>query len=499
MNRLHQSLKQKSFWDQKENFWLKEGQKKAFDLFHAAAARVPAYKDFLQKNKISPEKIKSHEDLALVPPTSKKNYLHEYPLEMLCFDGTLRDKALTFTATSGSTGKPFYFPRDENLDAQSSMMHEIFLKMSTKGNIPSTLVIVCFGMGIWIGGLITYQAFRSLALRNHYPITLVTPGTNKKEIFEAIHNLHSQFDQIILCGYPPFIKDVLEEGPLHSIDWKNLKMKFIFAAEGFSEEFRDFIIRTAGIENPFRDMTNIYGSADLGTMAMETPLSILVRKIVHKNQSLQKIVFPVANRTPTLAQFNPQFINFDTTENNILCTGYNTLPLIRYAIGDHGGIIRFSELVDSLKAQNIDLKNEAKQLELDDTLLEWPFVYIYERADLSTKLYGAIIYPEHIREAILDPSLESFLTGKFTMETKYDQLNNEYLEINIELKNGIKDTSIFDETTKRLIVQNLMAKNGEYHDQVRTSKDRVDPRIRFFAQGDELYFQSSIKHRWVHQ
>ena len=44
----------------------------------------------------------------------------------------------------------------------------------------------CFGMGAWVGGLITYQALRHIAEQYNYPLSLFTPGPNKKEIFEAL-------------------------------------------------------------------------------------------------------------------------------------------------------------------------------------------------------------------------------------------------------------------------------------------------------------------------
>jgi len=91
------------FFSEKDGkWWEKEGQKRALALFHDAAVRVPAYKDFLKKNKIDHTKIQTWVDFQKVPLTSKKDYLRKYPLEQLCWDGKL-NKPLVFTATSGST------------------------------------------------------------------------------------------------------------------------------------------------------------------------------------------------------------------------------------------------------------------------------------------------------------------------------------------------------------------------------------------------------------
>ena len=69
----------------KSDYWTKRAEEVSLDLFHDASRRVPAYKDFLKKNKINPSKIKNFDDFKLVPPTSKENYLllELKPMKML--------------------------------------------------------------------------------------------------------------------------------------------------------------------------------------------------------------------------------------------------------------------------------------------------------------------------------------------------------------------------------------------------------------------------------
>jgi phenylacetate-coenzyme A ligase PaaK-like adenylate-forming protein len=49
---------EKLLQNEDETFWMKKGEKKALKLFHEAAERVPAYKDFLKKHKINHESIR---------------------------------------------------------------------------------------------------------------------------------------------------------------------------------------------------------------------------------------------------------------------------------------------------------------------------------------------------------------------------------------------------------------------------------------------------------
>ena len=480
----------------KSDFWSREREKNALELFKIASKRVPAYKDFLKKHRVNPDKIKTWKDFELLPPTDKKSYLREYSLEKLAWDGHL-NKPIVYTSTSGSTGEPFYFPREQRLDWQYSVLAEEFLKNSSYGTGGPTLIIVGFGMGVWIGGIITYKAFEIAAQRSNLPISIITPGTNKSEIFHALRNIASYYNQVILIGYPPFIKDLVDEAPKEGINLKKINLRILFAAESFSEKFRDYIIKKTNIKNPYLNTLNIYGTADIGAMAYETPTSILIRRLAVKNPKLFKDIFIDVNKTPTLAQYNPFFITFESPNKEILLTGDNTIPLIRYAIGDHGGVVNFNEIDRILKDNNINLQEEAQKNGIKKTITETPFVYVYERSDLSTKLSGAIIYPEHIREGLHHEDLEEFLTGKFTIITKHDKKHNQYLEINIELKPGTKRSTQLEKITKEVIVKSLLDKNAEYKYLFNMTPDRVKPRIIFWEHGHPTHFKQGIKQKWV--
>lgn len=486
-----------SFFDTRsEIFWRKRGEERALSLFHRAAQRVPAYKDFLKRYKVQPDKIKSFSDFQHIPPTNKKDYLRQYSLEELCWDGSLK-KPLVFTSTSGSTSEPLYFPRDNKLDFQSSIYHEMFLRNDPTSAKKSTLVVICFGMGVWIGGTITFRAFQQIADRG-YPISIIAPGINKKEIFEGLRRLGPRYDQVILCGYPPFIKDIIDEAGDYGVRWRKMKVKIVFAAEAFSEEFRSYIAKSIGIQNIYTDTMNIYGSADLGTMAEETPLSILIRRLSLRSKTLYQNLFNGAiHRMPTLVQFNPLFINFEDSKGKILCSGDNTVPLLRYDIGDQGSVYRFDEVVRKFRDSGQDLWKAIRYNKIQKTIAKLPFVYIYERSDFSTKLYGAIVFPEHIREALQEQRLLKVLTGKFTLMTKFDSHHNQFLEVNIELKPKVQPSKALKHLSQTLILKNLLKRSSEYKNNYNIIPEKVTPRIIFWPYEDYTYFKPGIKQSWV--
>jgi phenylacetate-CoA ligase len=496
----------------KSGFWKKEQEKRLVKLFQSCVKNIPAYHNFLKKNGISNAKIagiKTYEDFrSAIPSISKDNYLRAYPWEDLCNSAALIRERLVLTSTSGSTGSPFYFPRNGSVDMNSSVYHEMFLRNSgiigKKGSQGkanhSTLVIVCFGMGVWIGGVITYQAFHHITDRG-YPLTIITPGVNKKEIYDALKNVGPKYDRIILCAYPPFMKDIVDEAAENGVTWHDFNIKMVFAAESFSEKFRDYILKKTGMTNIYRDTASVYGSADLGTMAMETPIAILIRRLVLKGtpaaERLYRKLFGEAGRLPTLAQYIPSYINFETVGKNVYLSGDNAMPLVRYEIGDNGGTHYFAEVEKMFAEEGIDLRAEVRKVGIADTIAELPFVYIYERTDLSTKLYGAIIYPEYIKHGLQHDDLEDYVTGKFTMFTKHDNKQNEFLEINVELKKGVTASPPLQKIVAERIHTALTTQSAEHANNFSMLKDKVKPRLVFWPHEHPIHFSLGAKQKWV--
>lgn len=465
--------------------------------FKTAVDQVPAYRKFLKKNSVSPAAAVHLRDTRLIPPITKNNYLREYPWAALCRERALTDDPLVLTATSGSTGTPFYIPRSDEIHEASMVFHRLFVERSGLDKKKPTLVIVAFGMGVWIGGVLTYEAFRRIS-EGGWPLSLITPGVNKKEIFETLTHVGQSYSQIILCGYPPFVKDVIDDGLEHGVQWKRWDMRIVCAAEAFSEHFRDYLMHKTGMKDPYRSVMNIYGSAELGTMATETPLSILLRRLALAHPALYERLFSEAHRLPTLAQFVPDLAAFEAgEEGQVYVTGGSALPFIRYDIGDQGGVFTYDEAIDRCREAGIDLGAEVKRAHIEHTVMQLPFVYLYERTDLSTKLYGAIIYPEHVKKGLQHSSLEKAVTGRFTMTTENDADHNEYLEINLELHAGVKKTKALEALIVERVMKSLSGSSAEYRYLLGSIHDKVVPRIIFWPYEHPTYFAPGVKQKWV--
>ena len=110
-----------------ESFWQKKGEERALKLFHTAALKIPAYKDFLWKHKIKHEKIKTIQDFQRVPFTDKKNYIRTYPLEKRCWDGNLHS-ANILAMSSGTSGAPTFWARGGFQEFEAAVIHELLYR-----------------------------------------------------------------------------------------------------------------------------------------------------------------------------------------------------------------------------------------------------------------------------------------------------------------------------------------------------------------------------------
>lgn len=468
---------------------------KSLDLFHKAATEVPAYKNFLSSKGIDPKNISDLSSFQTIPITSKKDYLQANSRLDLIWPED-QQGALWYCSTSGSTGEAYYFPRKDDIAARGSWFAEAFLDYSSYG-AGSTLVIFGFGMGVWIGGVITLRSFEIAAERTTKPVAFLPTGYNKTEIFKALRKLSPDYDQTILVGYPPFVKEVVDEAEGEGIDLPALNMRLLFAAEAFTDTFRDYVCQKAGVANPYLDTLNIYGTADLGALAYETPLSILVRKLALEDPLLYQDIFGQIEKTPTLAQYHPDFIEFEEVDGELFITSDGAIPLVRYAIGDHGGIFTYEHIKQIFHRYGINITEQAQKYGIEKTLSQRPFVYVYERTDLSATLHGIIIYPEFIKEGLLKSEMVSNFTEKFTMSTKNDVHHNQYLEINLELQESIEPSSTLEELALRSVSSNLIDKSSEFAE---ISKSRAADhliKIILWPNGHPKYFAAGTKQKWV--
>lgn len=483
------SLFEKELRTRGEDFWQNLGENKALKIFHSAAERVPAYKDFLKSRKVDHKKIKTIEDFKTVPLTDKKNYISVYPLAKRCWGGSLCDSRL-MAVSSGTSGEPTFWPRSDYQEYEQNIIHELAFKYSFEVDKYKTLVIIGFPMGVYVSGMATaLPAFMSLSKK--YKATFITPGNNKAEVIRIAKNLCNDFEQMVFIGHPFFIKDVIETGNREGIEWSSLKIKMMFCSEGFNETWRDYLLKEAGIKNSRFSAINTYGSSETLLTAVETPLSIFARSAMDKDVKLRKELAS-SEFVPNIFQYNPLLRYIESVGEELVFTTAGQVPLIRFNIHDAGEIVSFDKLKHALgkKFDVFEKKNGASAWKL-------PFVSLFGRSDHTVIFYAANIYPEHIRIALDHEPFLGKITGKFAMcKTLRDDMD-QCLEINVELQQGVIPHQSFEEEIRDRVTVKLKEINKEYLDTSTHSEKDLRPVIKLWPNGHEKYFKPGLKPRFI--
>ncbi|MEU7857950.1 phenylacetate--CoA ligase family protein [Nonomuraea sp. NPDC049141] len=446
-------------------------------LFRQVAASVPAYGEFLAEHGVDPGQVSTMSDFARLPLLTKDGYLNRHPLPRLCRDGVIGDM---IAVSSGSTGTPSFWPRSASDERVIASRFEEVFRDSFEAQERRTLAVVCFALGTWVGGLFTLACCRHLAERG-YPITVVAPGNDKREILRVIPQLAPHFDQVVLLGYPPFLKDVIDAG----LPWARWNVKLVTAGEVFSEEWRALVADKAGIADPVRGIASLYGTADAGVLGNETPLSVEIRRFLAGRPGAARELFG-ESRLPTLVQYDPEVRFFEEHEGTLVFSGDNGIPLVRYHIADEGGIVPFERMLRFLGKCGF---------EPSATGPSRPFVYVFGRSHFTVSYYGANVFPENISIGLQQPAVSSLVTGKFVMEAVEDDRRDRNLTVTVELMPGEKPS----EETARLVGESILAQmlrlNSEFAAYVPMA--RQAPFIRLRELGDPEYFPPGAKHRYT--
>lgn len=467
-----------------------EDEATVLSLFHRIATTVPAYQSFLQNHGIEPATIQTLADFRQLPLTTKENYLKQYSLAQLCRDGQL-EACDMIAVSSGSTGQPSFWLRSLADEFEIATRFEQIFHDSFQADAKRTLAVICFALGTWVGGMYTASCCRHLATKG-YPITVITPGNNKSEIFRVIQALAPLYEQVVLLGYPPFLKDVIDNGIAQNINWQQYDVKLVMAGEVFSEEWRTLVGERTGSTNFCYDSASLYGTADAGVLGNETPLSICIRRWFAQHPDAARELFG-ESRLPTLVQYDPRSRFFETQDGTLLFSGNNGIPLVRYHISDMGGLITYEAMLEFLAAWNF---NPLQDLASSDRgIYPLPFVYVFGRSHFTVSYFGANIYPENVTVGLEQAPISEWVTGKFVMQVQEDSDRNKYLVIAVELAPNVEPSDQKQQTIADSIRHHLQRLNSEFANYV-PEADQT-PQITLTATGDPEYFPVGVKHRYT--
>ncbi len=191
----------------------------------ARASKVPFYREKFAALGITPEKIKSADDVRRLPFTMKSDLRDHYPLGFLAVE---REKIARIHGSSGTTGKPTFvaYTRDD-LDTWANLCARF---LTAGGMRESDLCHISFGFGLFTGGFGLFNGIQKVGAG----IIPAAVGNTPRHIL-LIQDLQPN----TLIGTPSYALHIAETAKQQGVDPRKLSIRFgHFGAEPWTEEMR---------------------------------------------------------------------------------------------------------------------------------------------------------------------------------------------------------------------------------------------------------------------
>lgn len=196
---------------------------------------VPYYKKKLDEAGVTPDSIKSLDDLKRIPFTTKDDLRENYPFGL--FASPMKD-IVRIHASSGTTGKPTVVGYTKNdLDTWSEAIARL---ACAAGATEDDIAQISFGYGLFTGGFGLHYGLEKVGLA----IIPASTGNTEKQIM-----LMKDFGTTLLVSTPSYALYMSEVAEKMGIDIKkDLKLKIgMFGSEGSTEEMRQEIEKRWGM------------------------------------------------------------------------------------------------------------------------------------------------------------------------------------------------------------------------------------------------------------
>ena len=196
---------------------------------------VPYYRHLMEKKGVTPDDIKSVDDIKKLPFLSKADLRDTYPYGLL---GTDLKDCVRIHSTSGTTGKrvvAFYTQHDIDLWEDC-----VARAIVAAGGTEEDVVQVCYGYGLFTGGSGLHGGAHKVGC-----LTLPMSSGNTDRQIQFMMDLEAT----ILCctpSYAAYIGEALAEQGIRPED--NKLKAGIFGAEPWTEEMRRSIEKSLGIK-----------------------------------------------------------------------------------------------------------------------------------------------------------------------------------------------------------------------------------------------------------
>ncbi len=268
---------------------------------------VAYYRKKMEEKGLTPDDIRSRDDLHKLPFLSKADLRECYPYGLL---GVPLEKCVRIHSTSGTTGKRVVaFYTKEDLDLWSDCTSRA---ITAAGGTKKSVVQVAYGFGLFTGGAGLNDGSHKVGCLT---VPISSGNTDRQIMF--IRDLEAS---IICCtpSYAAFLGERMKEMGLSP---EEIPLKAgIFGAEAWSEEMRRDIEKTMGIK-----AYDIYGLTELSGPGVAFECSEQKGMHVNEDHFIPEII------DPDTGEVLP-----DDKEGELVFTALDkeAFPLLRYRTRD---------------------------------------------------------------------------------------------------------------------------------------------------------------------
>ncbi|HEV7713626.1 MAG TPA: phenylacetate--CoA ligase PaaK [Asanoa sp.] len=206
---------------------------------------VPHYRAAFDAAGVHPDDLKSLDDLAAFPTTSKEDLRANYPFGMFAVP---REQVVRVHASSGTTGRPTVvgYTRDDIATWAKLVARSI----RASGGRPGDVVHVAYGYGLFTGGLGAHYGAEELGCT----VVPVSGGMTERQVL-----LIRDFKPDIIMVTPSYLLAIVDEMERQGVDPRGTSLRLgILGAEPWTEDMRREIEERLGI-----DAVDIYGLSEV--------------------------------------------------------------------------------------------------------------------------------------------------------------------------------------------------------------------------------------------
>jgi phenylacetate-CoA ligase len=278
------------------------------DTLRRAYDNVPHYRRAFEDAGLTPDELRSLEDLGRFPFTTKEDLRRNYPFGMFAVP---REQVNRVHASSGTTGKPTVVGYTaEDVDTWADLMAR---SIRAAGGRPGDIVHVAYGYGLFTGGLGAHYGAEKLGCT----VIPVSGGMTPRQV-----QLIVDFGPRIIMVTPSYFLAILDEMDAQGVDPRSTSLEIgIFGAEPWTDEMRREVERRSGVH-----AVDIYGLSEvMGPGVSQEAVETKDGLHVWEDHFLPEIIDPVTHEVLP-----------DGEEGELVFTSLTkqAMPVIRYRTRD---------------------------------------------------------------------------------------------------------------------------------------------------------------------